>query len=166
MWRGKQPFKFIQVRTPHRQDYSVGTYSVNSLILEYLCNHWSDWCSVFVVRWKRCEDWMYSFREICLEVSSHQWCAIPIPELELESDFKESELNWSQKNATWRWHRAHPQISRCDKYIDRQMDHLVKALPCNGLTNKKIKCLWLYHDHVMLLTLVQRYELKMSPNIT
>ncbi len=42
------------------------------------------------------------------------------------------------KNATWRWHRAHPQISMCDKYIDRQMDHLVKALPCNGLANKKI----------------------------
>ncbi len=42
-------------------------------------------------------------------------------------------------------------ISMCDKYIDRQMDHLMKALPCNGLTHKKIKCLWPYHDHVMLL---------------
>ncbi len=27
----------------------------------------------------------------------------------------------------------------------------VKALPCNGLTNKEIKCLRLDHDHVMLL---------------
>ncbi len=29
--------------------YSYGTYSVNSLILEYLCNRWSDWHGFFKI---------------------------------------------------------------------------------------------------------------------
>ncbi len=52
--------------------YSKGTYSVNSLILEYqIFNRWSDLHGVLVPNQQRkpCKDRMYSFREICLEVS-------------------------------------------------------------------------------------------------
>ncbi len=60
--------------------YNKGTYSVNSLIHEYLCNCWSDSHRVFVFAFgslkftEPFKDRKYSFREICLEVSSQNKC--------------------------------------------------------------------------------------------